>query len=67
MPEFDLGHVVITPGVQETLERHRGGNGMEELIHNLWHRPYDRLLKLSIATIGVQSHTHGVFELLVSR
>lgn len=38
MPKFDLGHVVMTPGVQEALERHPGGNGMEDLIHILYNR-----------------------------
>ena len=38
MPKFDLGQVVMTPGVQEALERHPGGNGMEELIHIIYNR-----------------------------
>lgn len=38
MPKFDLGHVVMTPGVQETLERHPDGKGMEELLHVIFQR-----------------------------
>ncbi len=38
MPKFELGHVVMTRGVQEALERHPGGNGMEELVHIIYNR-----------------------------
>ena len=38
MPRFDLGQVSLTSGIQEALERHPAGNGMEELIHMIYNR-----------------------------
>ena len=38
MPKFDLGHVVMTRGVQEAIERHPEGNGMDELVHIIYKR-----------------------------
>ena len=38
MAKFDLGHVVMTPGVQEAVDKHPGDNGMEELVHIIYNR-----------------------------
>ncbi len=38
MPRFSLGQVVSTPGIQEAIERHPEGRGMEELLHVIFNR-----------------------------
>lgn len=38
MPKFSLGEIVMTRGVQETIERHPEGKGMEELLHVIFNR-----------------------------
>ena len=41
MPKFGLGHVVMTRGVQEAIEKHPEGKGMEELVHIIYNRHAD--------------------------
>ena len=38
MPKFDLGHVVMTRGVQEAIGKHPQDKGMEELVHIICNR-----------------------------
>ena len=38
MPKFDLGRVVMTPGVQEALDNHPEGKGTAELLHIVYKR-----------------------------
>ena len=38
MPKFSLGQVVMTRGVQEAIEQHPEGKGMEELVHVVFKR-----------------------------
>ncbi len=38
MPKFDLGQVVMTRGVQATIEKHPEDKGMEDLLHIIYNR-----------------------------